>query len=231
MNYFSIGYIREQLVSLGFDTADLYDNDLIEWIGSALMILENDCVYEKVVTNGEDGNPSPIQIINHNGDFPDDLVKLDLVVNKATGLALVEELSVVPAMYSDNFFKNDPNLVDTFSILYLGKSKKIQVSFDNGEVILTYRRFILDENGNVMIPDDQYIYRYVLYHCASMLATRYYIQGKVDYRMLDYLNSNYLFYTAAVGSKSKNLTRSKMEALRLKRGVIRSTFRYPTKKH
>ena len=47
MNYFSIGYIREQLVSLGFDTADLYDNDLIEWIGSALMILENDCVYEK----------------------------------------------------------------------------------------------------------------------------------------------------------------------------------------
>jgi hypothetical protein len=230
MKYFKYQYIREQLISMGFNPEDVEDADLVEWIGSALMILENEEVWERVTTNGEDGNPPPIIIQNYRGNLPDDLIKLDLVINKSTGLALIEEPSVIPPMYVDNFFGNDKKTPDKYSLAYLGKSTQIIVSFKSGEVIIIYRRFILDEEGNLLIPSEQYIYRYALFHCASMLAKRYLIQGKLDYKVYDEYNREYLFYAAAVSNTSKNFTRGYAEAIKLRKNILKTSFRYPTRK-
>lgn len=227
--YFSHKIIRERLASTGLDLSDLYTSDIIEWVGNTLRNIQSKEIFRTVTANGIDGNPPAIMIRDYKGMLPNEIINIELVVNKATGFAMIQEPSVIPPMYIDSMF-NPKTTVNKFSIHNIENNPYIYVDFPTGEVDLIYTTYVVDDEGYPMIPDNESIINACVYYCAYLYARRLYIQDKLEEKKSNIFEREYLYYIAQANTAAKTFNRNTAEGMILKQSLINGGKGYPIRR-
>jgi len=180
----------------GYDN-QIYREDSKEWAIRAMNLIGITIPYETVVYTDSFTNyrlvlPNDVyEIIG----IRDDLTKASLVSSTDLYISNLSEEEVKPRLTSGNTAKE--TRVPAYKIM----NGYIFFNFKEGTVEVVYKRYILDENDCLMIPDvDRYlmaIEAYISYKIDHRLARR----GELDWRIAQQSEQEWLWYVNSAANK------------------------------
>ena len=212
---------NSKFVTIDFVLAKVYrDNgydlelsyaDAIEWIGEVHGMVGAPMAYQTRITNGQDGFPAPLEIVDYKAELPCDF---------HIGIQAREYEHKTPMTYATDTYHisyvdpSSPDMQLQSTLTYGLDSNYIWTSFRSGRVELAYKAFPTDENGLPMIPDNP---KYIE-------AAAAYIRMKIDYRLWRrgqirpdvYAESQreWMWYVGAAGTSMRTPNIDKMEGIK-----------------
>lgn len=100
------------------------------------------------------------------------------------------------------------------SLTYLEQNGSIYYGFREGEVIIAYDAFPLDQYGFPKVPDDAKYIRAIVTFLAYKLVTKMYYAGKATDKMLERIKADYTFAVGAADNKAKLPDYAMMESIK-----------------
>lgn len=152
--------VKAVLSDLAMVIDEKYWNELVMYEAAlkGFMKLRFDDMYEDVVAT--------VTITNHKGTLPSNLKYLNQFAYKDRDDYVPMRLTSSPFFNSqcDDSLMTNTDCLHTFSI---DSSLVVTTTLDNGEVKVSYKRFKQDEEGNILMPNDEdvkdAVFAYVLY--------------------------------------------------------------------
>jgi hypothetical protein len=147
-------------------------NDAVVWIGDCLDLIGIPGQYLDKITNGEEGMPEPLEVINYRVELPADFFQIigirefDLKVplQKSFGIYTKSPTDNMPYDYNDNYATND---IRNYG--YQINEHFIFTTFETGRLEIAYKAFPTDTRGLPLIPDNtKYKLALQNYICAKL---------------------------------------------------------------
>jgi|694.fasta_scaffold48943_12 hypothetical protein len=192
--------IENVYMNHGFQN-DFEWTDALEWIGKALKLMSAPEIYIQKV--------ECITIENYRGELPSDLLQIDMFKEKSNSL---------PMRYTgDPFFINlhcseCPNLSSSCDITYKLNNNYIYTSFDEGEVLLSYTAFPVDDRGFPLVPDDEAFVEALEWYVAYRIAYKLWLNDRLSDKKLQFINKEKDWYMGKAITRTKRLTKDQLES-------------------
>lgn len=205
--YTSIHRVIENVIrDTGF-TTEINWVDVAEWVYIAMELIGVTNAYVRKITDGNDGNPEPIEIIDYKGNLPSDFHQIIAVRDYNTKIALSESSSL--------FFNSNNRAFSTFSEhSYKISNDLIFTSFESGSLEIEYWAFPIDEDGLPLIPDDVTYLKAIESYITERIARKLMIQDKMDFNKYRLFEREWAYYVNSANTKDSLMSLDKAEALR-----------------
>lgn len=202
-----VTYIIERVYrDYGFDLEIKFD-EVIEWIWDVMSLIGAPQPLVDKVTDGSDGQPKPIDIVNFRGDLPSDLHSVLLARDYESKLPMVcKQSSYLRDM--DQLYQRESQYSYTLNNNY------IFTSFEEGQVELHYRAFPTNALGMPLVPDDIKFIMAVQAFIAERIGFRLYMQDHMTERKYNKLEVDRAWYIGAAGTKAHIPSIDEMESIK-----------------
>lgn len=187
------------------------EQDAAEWIADLLTVLAPYDTLYTIVTDGNQGNPQPVQITNYRGELPCDIVQLGHIIDLETFIQLRDSRSPQKLInFSNNaefkeFSKYLPSSAgskDSYTI----RNGFIFTDFEEGHLILIYQAWPRDEYGNFLIPADRPFLEAFTWHIQEKIDYFLWRSGEIADKVYQTTNQKALWAKGHAVSYAENLT-------------------------
>lgn len=170
---------------LGLDDSN-YIYDFVEWGGEALEFIGS---YSQLELFNR-----KIPIFDHKGILPDNFISMQQVMHEDN------VISFNPVSFYSHE-KDSPNLHVNSEESYSFNPGYIITSFEEGELLISYKGIPTCPEGYPMVPDNQYFKDALFWYCYRQLILRGHIP-KVAQITYDYADAKWRFYCTAARNKA-----------------------------
>ena len=197
----SVKYILAKIYrDLGLDDSN-YFYDLIEWCGEALDFIGAGAQFET--------KEEFVQVSDHRGVLPYGFIVLNqlkykdgddwkLICYNPSNFKAIENDSENKYVVTEESFSLNPNYIVT--------------SFEEGEVLISYKSIATDDEGYPLVPDNQYYKEALFWYCFMKLILRGYMpKTDIDY---GFAESRWKFYCSGARNKANYPDLSKYQRFR-----------------
>jgi hypothetical protein len=203
---------RDYGFNVDIDIADAY-----EWAGEALELIGSPSLLVDKITDGNKDlcHPDPIEIKKGRGELPCDLVYVMSVREYYSKQPMIGSTDVFKSVdygkigdgkrrYISEFDGSDvinSNLITNSPVPskleYKLNNNHIFTNFDSGLVEISYKGFLIDEDGSPMIPDNVKVRNAIKSYIAERIAFKMVIQGKMDAGRYNLISQERAWYIGA----------------------------------
>lgn len=174
---------------LGLDDSN-YVYDLIEWGGEALNFIGSSSQFEQI--------EETLIVEDHKALIPTNFITLQqlkfkendcwkLIEYNPSTFRGVEEDCPNKFIKTEESFSLNPNYILT--------------TFEEGEILVSYKSFPVDEDGFPLVPDNQYFKEALFWYCYRQMIFRGY-KPKVDQITYDFADHKWKFYCSGARNKA-----------------------------
>lgn len=227
-SYTHIRDIIERIKREGFE--EVHEADVKEYIWDIIGIIGTPTLLED--------NTTEIEVKQYRGQLPVDFYSLadGGIRDKETGAMFRKSTDVfhklnrqqdhsqeINQTFTSVEYEDDTPLTGTSVIATTGKRFNPQdftytmergmifIPFEEKTLEITYRAFPIFEDNTPKIPDDPKIIRAIVGFIIHKIAKKMLLQGTLDYRIYQTLETDYLFDVASARSKSLTLNATELE--------------------
>ena len=187
-----------------YNEVDRYD--MIEWAIRAMQLIGAPLVYDKVIAQ--------LPIEDWKIGLPNDLITLVAIRDKDTKQTFIESTDLYieyNSEYSDNDeYEKSPLDIEgetakykgaTFIPAYKVGAGCVFTNVEKGEVEMLYERLPVDENGCIMIPDEERYLMAVEAYITFKIDSKLHRRGVISKMIRDESEQNWLWYVNSAHSK------------------------------
>lgn len=202
-----VTYIIERVYrDYGFDLEIKFD-EVIEWIWDVMSLIGAPQPMVDKVTDGSDGMPEPLTIVNFRGELPCDVHSVFLARDYESKMPMVCK--------SSSFLRDMDQIYQRESqYSYTLNNNYIFTSFEEGQVELHYKAFPTNALGMPLIPDDVKFIMAVQAFIAERIGFRLYMQDHISERKYNKLETDRHWYIGAAGTKAHIPSIDEMESIK-----------------
>lgn len=205
----SLDYIQERFDrDYGFE--NMYtQQELKEWVYSAIATIGVYASLELCVTDGLDDNPDPVSLVNYRAKLPDDLVVPLMVRHYDTK---------IPFVCSSSPFKTyslyDIPFGNSNYTYYLSKNHIFSESIEECDLEMAYLKMPTDDLGNPVVIDNEEFIKAIIAYAAERVSFRGWLKKMVDKQTYDTLKQEWMYRAVSSKHKMHTPTIDEMEALK-----------------
>lgn len=193
---------------------ELNIGEAIEWIGDAIGLANIPTAFRERITNGLDGEESPIEIANFRGYVPCDFYKSIEAREYTRRLPMIWTSDVYNATHTTNGYNSGNQSYDINMLRYDIVENVIRTSFESGSMELKYTAFMTDEAGFPMIPDDAKMIRAMKAYITKQADYRLWRKGKLRADVYEKSEQEWLFAVASAKTGALVPNVDQMESLK-----------------
>jgi len=195
--YTTIGVVLDKIkVRSG---ASINESDAAEWIADLMSTLAPYSILHVVVTDGNpnDNNPQPIEVKEYRAELPCDIVELMHIIDLKTFTQLRSSSSpakIINFSKNPNFNYKSINPSSTGSPdAYQLKNGYIYTDFEEGHLVLVYRAWPRDQDGNFLIPADRPVIDAFAWHIQEQIDYFLWRSGEIADKVFQVTQQNSLW--------------------------------------
>lgn len=189
MNLISTNRVIERLLN-EFPFENEFDKSIAnEWMASALSLIGATTPFQLKITDGANGNPEPLQVVNYKVMLPTDCYRIITLRNFEDKSPLIHS--------SDLFHSNTAQYLEQDDYTYKIEGNYIKTGVDDISIELAYYAWYTDEEGMLMILDYEPLIIALEYAVAERIANKLWLSDKMSRDKYDYINQKMLFYRKA----------------------------------
>lgn len=113
-----------------------------------------------------------------------------------------------------SFVVSNDEILTTEALTYIEKGNNIYFGFKNGDIVIVYDAFPVDNNGYPKVPNDAKYIRAVVLFCVKKIAFRLHLKGSLIKQLYDEIALQYSFAAGAAKTKALTPDVDLMEAIR-----------------
>ena len=209
--YVTIDFILDKVFrDNGYDL-ELSYADAIEWVGEVHGLVGAPMAYSTRITNGENGNLPPLEIVDFKAELPCDFHMCIQARDYEHKYPMVYATNTYHTSYIDN---SSTDLYSQSTLTYGLDANYIWTSFQTGQVELAYKAFPVDDKGLPKIPDNQKYIEAVAAYIRTKIDYKLWRQGKIKAEIYSHSQQVWRLYVAAAKTSLQIPSIDKMEGLK-----------------
>lgn len=202
-----VAYIIERVYrDYGFDLEIKYD-EVIEWIWDVMSLIGAPQQFVDKVTDGSEGQPAPIEVVNYRGELPCDLHSVHLARDYESKMPMVCKTS--------SFLRDlDQTYQKRSQYTYTLNDNYIFPSFEEGQIELHYKAFPTNALGMPLVPDNIKFIMAVQAFVAERIGFRLFMQDHITQQKYTKLEQDRTWYIGAAGTAAHIPSVDEMEGIK-----------------
>jgi len=204
--YVNVDYIIENIrKEFGFDEIDRAD--IREYIGDTIGYAFEPATFEEKYAT--------IDIEDFRGILPPDFYSIQegAIIEEDTSIPFTDNPDLFSRFVTDTDFRNSDD-VDTEKYVYEIKEDYIYCGIEDTTLLMAYKAFPVDDNGEPKVPDDAKVIRSVTHYCAERLAFKLYLKDILSKDKYQEIQQQALFAGASAHTRLKMPTLDQLERMK-----------------